>query len=92
MSAFSYQKVELLIIGEGVDFKKYKRYVNENNIKNVKFLGPKYGEEKKLFLSACDCLILPSHTEGAPVVLMEAIAKRPMPALGRVESGWTSKR
>ncbi len=66
---------ELLLIGEGVDFEKYKDYAVKNRIKNAKFLGPLYGEKKLLYLSAADCLILPSHTEGAPVVLMEALAK-----------------
>ena len=33
-------------------------------------------DERKLFyLSASDCFVLPSYNEGAPVVIMEAIAK-----------------
>jgi len=72
---------ELLVIGEGVDFEKYKNYVEENKLERVKFLGPKYNEEKKSYLDACDLLVLPSYTEGAPVVLMEALAKnRPVVA------------
>lgn len=69
------EKVELLIIGGGPDFDKYKNYLIQNKIKRVKFLGPIYSKKKLDYLSACDCLILPSYTEGAPVVLMEAIAK-----------------
>jgi len=67
--------LELLLIGEGADFLKYNSYVQEKNIHNVKFLGAIYGEKKLSYLNACNGLILPSHTEGAPVVLMEAIAK-----------------
>lgn len=75
LDAVKGEKIELLLIGDGVDTDKYKEYVKENNLDNVHFLGQKFGEEKKLYLSACDFLILPSYTEGAPVVLMEAIAK-----------------
>ena len=45
-----------------------------NQIHNVKFLGTIYGKEKLLYLSACDCLVLPSYTESAPVTIMEAMA------------------
>ena len=67
--------VELLLMGEGQGYELYKNYAMQNKIKNVTFLGLIYGDEKLLYLDACDCLILPSYTEGAPVVLMEAIAK-----------------
>ena len=66
---------ELILIGEGSDYKKYKDYAAKKNIANANFVGAKYGDEKLDYLTAGDCLILPSHTEGAPVVLMEAIAK-----------------
>jgi len=69
------KEIDFLILGRGEDFERYKEYMESKNIKNVKFLGPIYGDEKFDYLSASDCLILPSHTEGAPVVLMEAIAK-----------------
>lgn len=66
--------VELLFIGQGVEEAKYKEYARKNNIKNIRMLGTKYGSEKLHYLTAVDCLILPSYTEGAPVVVMEAIA------------------
>jgi len=64
----------LIVIGGGPDFEKYSNYVIALGLKNVKFIGPKYGEEKRDYVAASDGLILPSYTEGAPVVLMEAIA------------------
>lgn len=66
---------ELLIIGGGVDLEMFKKYAIKNKIKNVRFLGTIYNNSMLFYLDACDCLILPSYTEGAPVVLMEAIAK-----------------
>ncbi len=66
---------EFILLGEGPDLEKYKKYARENKIKNASFIGAVYSRKKLLYLSACDCLVLPSYTEGAPVVLMEAIAR-----------------
>lgn len=66
---------ELLLIGNGPDKQKYEDYIKKNKIGNVNFLGSIYNDKKLEYFSACDCLILPSQTEGAPVVLMEAIAR-----------------
>jgi len=63
--------IKLLLMGS--NYEKYEKQVDK--MKNVKILGEIYGQEKMLYLSACDLLVLPSFTEGAPVVLMEAIAK-----------------
>jgi len=64
---------EFLLIGDGPDFDKYKEYAG--GIKNINFLGAIYGSKKIDYLASCNCLILPSYTEGAPVVLMEAVAQ-----------------
>jgi len=66
---------ELLLIGSGPDMEKYSCFAKKNGIENVSFLGPIYSDKRLLYLSACDCLVLPSYTEGAPVVIMEAIAR-----------------
>jgi glycosyltransferase involved in cell wall biosynthesis len=58
--------VELLLVGQS----DLKLKIG----KNVKYLGPVYSDELKNYYSASDCLILPSYTEGAPVVFMEALA------------------
>jgi teichuronic acid biosynthesis glycosyltransferase TuaC len=67
--------IELLIVGAGADYEFFKNYAEEKKIENTKFLGPIYGDKKLLYLSACDCLILPSYTESCPVSIMEAIAR-----------------
>ena len=69
------KNVELLIVGGGIDYEFYKNYAEEEKMENVKFLGSIYGNKKLSYLSACDCLILPSYTENTPVSLMEAIAR-----------------
>ena len=80
LEAIKGQEIELLLIGEGPDFNRFKQYAENNNLKNVSFLGAIYNDEKLTYLSACDYLVLPSYTEGAPVVIMEALAKN-MPVI-----------
>lgn len=65
---------ELKIIGWG-ETETYKKYIQEHKLKNVEFIGSVFGRDKLPHLSAADLMILPSLGEGAPVVLMEAIAK-----------------
>jgi glycosyltransferase involved in cell wall biosynthesis len=67
--------VELKIAGDMQEINYFKNYAKEKAITNVEFLGGIFGEKKLLYLSSADALILPSLNEGAPVVLMEAIAK-----------------
>ncbi len=71
----SLKDVELKIIGFSPEEKKFKDYVKKNNLKNAEFLGGVFGEKKLMYLSAADALVLPSLKEGAPVVIMEALAR-----------------
>jgi glycosyltransferase involved in cell wall biosynthesis len=41
---------------------------------HVRFIGPVRGAAKQALLAAADCLVLPSHSEGLPLVLLEAAA------------------
>ena len=66
--------VELKIIGFG-KIKEFQEYANKLKLKNVEFTGAIFGDKKLLYLAAADALILPSSKEGAPVVVMEALAK-----------------
>ena len=69
------KNIELKIIGFGPQESKFKDYAKKNNLKNVEFLGGVFGRRKLLYLSAADALILPSTKEGAPVTVMEALAR-----------------
>ena len=53
----------------------YQIFLEKNNLKNVQFLGGVYGDRKMLYLSASDLFVLPSSKEGAPVTVMEAMAR-----------------
>ncbi len=74
MAEIKDEQIKLLLLGEGEDYQKYKEYAKKLSLKNTQFVGPVYGKRKFLYLRAANALILPSHTEGAPVALMEAVA------------------
>ena len=47
----------------------------------VHFPGPAFGEEKARLLSQADVLLLPSHSEGLPYALLEAMASGVVPVV-----------
>ena len=69
---FNYnQKYNLLIIGEGEDGKKLKKFINQNNMnKNVKIIG--YQSNVYEYLRNCKCFIMSSLWEDPGFVLIEA--------------------
>jgi glycosyltransferase involved in cell wall biosynthesis len=67
--------IDLKIAGYLQNVETYREYAKTNNLDNVEFLGGVFGEKKMLYLSAADALVLPSSKEGAPVVIMEAMAR-----------------
>lgn len=54
----------------------YIRSLTESahDIKNVHFVGAKYGEEKWDFLRSADIMVLPTHSENFGIVVAEALA------------------
>ena len=66
-------KIELLIAGNlEVDDKSTRNIVPHQG--NIRFVGAKYGEAKRNFLESIDFLVIPSLSEGFPVVAAEALA------------------
>jgi glycosyltransferase involved in cell wall biosynthesis len=65
----------VVIVGGGLEFKNYKRYVSENGLeRSVVFTGPKMSDEIPKFMNAADIFVLPSLSEGRPNVVAEAMA------------------
>lgn len=62
----------LVIVGDGPQFKKLNKKVEEENIHDVIFTGSRNDVED--IIPSCDVLILPSFSESFGLVLIEALA------------------
>ncbi|WP_458403014.1 glycosyltransferase family 4 protein [Methanobrevibacter sp.] len=62
----------LVIVGDGPLFKKLKKKVEDENIRDVVFTGSRRDIEK--IIPSCDLLVLPSYSESFGLVLIEALA------------------
>lgn len=62
----------LVIVGDGPLFKKLKKKVEEENIRDVIFTGSRNDVEN--IIPSCDVLVLPSLSESFGLVLIEALA------------------
>ena len=62
----------LVIVGDGPQYKKLKKKVEEENIRDVIFTGARNDVEN--IIPSCDVLILPSFSESFGLVLIEALA------------------
>jgi len=54
---------------------------------HVQFVGPKFDQDKRDAFAAADLFVLPSYSEGAPVVILEALGAG-MPVLTTKASPW----
>ena len=68
----SHSDYYLVIVGDGPQFKKLKKKVDEENIRDVIFTGSRNDVED--IIPSCDVLVLPSYSESFGLVLIEALA------------------
>lgn len=69
------KKVEFTIVGDGPDYEKYSNFINENGLNEIVDLKGWADREKLIYLlKKANAYILPSRSEGLPVVLTEACA------------------
>jgi glycosyltransferase involved in cell wall biosynthesis len=63
----------------------------------VRFMGPLYSQEKRDAMAACDLLVLPTYSEGSPMIVLDALGAgvpvltthgAPWEDLLRYECGW----
>jgi glycosyltransferase involved in cell wall biosynthesis len=68
-------RARLLIVGDGELREVLARTVRTRGLEScVRLVGPLPHEDVPQWIGACDCLVLPSLTEGYPNVLVEALA------------------
>ena len=72
------RQIELNVVGRGKNaesLQKFQKMAEEYGISDlVNFVGRKDGLEKEEFYANSDIYLLPSHTEGCPTTVMEALA------------------
>lgn len=79
-------QVDLLIAGRGPERDRLEEMVSGYGLSHrVKFLGTQSRPEVFSLLHGCQFLVLPSHAEGCPVTVLEAIAAGKMTIGSRVE-------
>lgn len=69
----------LAVVGwdDGGHLPSLKRYVEKKNLSDsVFFLGPMFGDDKEAAYHHADAFILPSHSEGLPMAVLEAWSHR----------------
>lgn len=62
----------LVIVGDGPQYKKLKKKVDDENIRDVIFTGSR--DDVENIIPSCDVLVLPSFSESFGLVLIEALA------------------
>jgi len=68
-----YPETQFLIAGEGPEKQNFEELVRKLGIsRNVTFLG--FQSDMKKFYGAIDIFVLPSHNEGLPMTILEAMA------------------
>lgn len=68
----------LAIVGwdDGGHEARLKRMAEEAGLSDVHFLGPMFGDDKEAAFHHADAFILPSHSEGLPMAVLEAWSYR----------------
>jgi glycosyltransferase involved in cell wall biosynthesis len=67
-------ETELVVAGDGPDLEAARSYVEVHGIKGVRFVGAAIGTEKRDLFLESDVFLFPSHGEGFPIVVLEAMA------------------
>jgi glycosyltransferase involved in cell wall biosynthesis len=68
-------EIKLKLIGEGPDRKAILEYLKQKQVRNVEYLGAKFGEELFEIVSKAKFVVIPSENyENAPMFAIEAMA------------------
>lgn len=74
LMVYEYPMIKLFVVGDGKLLGQMKHYVVMNNLSNnIKFTGWIKGKKKYKLLSQCGVMLLPSHEEGLPNCILEAM-------------------
>lgn len=89
MSRLNYSQWVVVIAG-GDEFghlAEIQQLIQEENLANIIFTGALFGSDKREAFAAADAFILPSYSEGAPMVVLEALGAG-VPVITTMASPW----
>ena len=67
--------INLIVVGNGPDLNDSIDYINQHNITNIEFKGPKWGDELNPFIHKCEFVIVPSEWyEPNPYVVLQSFS------------------
>ena len=67
--------IELKIVGDGTERDNCLKYIQEQSISNITFLGPKWNDELEQIIKACKFVVVPSEWyEPSPYVVLQSFA------------------
>jgi glycosyltransferase involved in cell wall biosynthesis len=67
-------EIELVVAGDGEELGKVKEYVKEHKIQDVVFTGYARGDLKRRLFETASVFLFPTHGEGMPICVLEAMA------------------
>ncbi len=68
-------EIKLIVIGNGTELENCLKYVGENSILNVQFIGPKWNNELDPFIRDCNFVVVPSEWhEPSPYVVLQSFS------------------
>jgi glycosyltransferase involved in cell wall biosynthesis len=78
-----FPRYRLIVVGDGPELPKLERYVSASGAgQRFQLLGQR--EDVPALLAAADALVVPSHAEGTPLVISEALAMKTPVVAARV--------
>ena len=67
--------IKLKIVGNGSDIEASLSYIKKNNIINIEFVGPKWGEDLLPYIKNCEFVVVPSEWyEPNPYVVLQSFS------------------
>ena len=66
--------LSLTIVGTGTEFENVKNYIEKNDVKNIELTGGLRGDALIKRYSQADIYLFPTHHEGMPTTVLEAMA------------------
>jgi glycosyltransferase involved in cell wall biosynthesis len=79
-----YPNIVCLVLGDGTERTTFEAFITQHQLDAVRCLGTVRNEQVRKVLALADILLLPSQSEGLPLILYEALAMGVIPVAADV--------